>query len=110
VYSNPSSLQVRPGQVRQKAGNSFQTNGAVGLWNKRIALQGDLGYDITQKKFLSGGFGVTWNDDCFSVGVQFRHFDGIFRTDGKENQITFSVSLPNIGNLVNFQSGSSSRY
>jgi lipopolysaccharide assembly outer membrane protein LptD (OstA) len=110
VYSNPTSIQVRPGQVKQKAGNSFQTNGAVGLWNNRIALQGDLGYDITQHKFLSGGLGVTWNDDCFSVGVQFRHFDEVFRTDGKENQITFSISLPNIGNLVNFQSGSSSRY
>ncbi|MCI0413190.1 hypothetical protein L0222_10380 [bacterium] len=111
VYSNPSSsVQLRPGQVRQKPGNSLQTNGGVGLWKNRIALQGDLGYDISQHKFLSGGFGVMWNDDCFSVGVQFRHFDEVFRTDGKENQITFSISLPNIGNLVNFQSGSSSRY
>ena len=107
VYTNPTSiLSSRPGQVRQKSANSLQTNGGVGLWKNRLALHGDVGYDISESRFLSGGFGVEWNDDCFSVGVQFRHFNEIYRIDGKENQITFSISLPNIGNLVSFQSGS----
>jgi LPS-assembly protein len=107
VYSNPTSfIRQRPGQPRPKAGNSLQTNGGVGLWKNRLALNGEIGYDFTDNGLLGAGFGVTWNDDCFSVGVQYRHFNEIFRTDGKENQITFSISLPNIGNLVTFQSGS----
>jgi lipopolysaccharide assembly outer membrane protein LptD (OstA) len=107
VYSNPSlGVRVRPGQPRQRTGNSLQTNGGVGLWKNRLALNGEIGYDFTANGLLGGGFGVTWNDDCFSVGVRYQHFNEIFRTDGKENQITFSISLPNIGNLVSFQSGS----
>ena len=107
IYSNPTSvLSTRPGQIRRQANNVLQTNGGVGLWKNRLALTGIVGYDITEKNFLDGGFGVEWNDDCFSVGVHFRHVDERFRIDGKENQITFSISLPNIGNLVSFQSGS----
>lgn len=106
VYSNPTAgFRVRPGQPPPRVGNSLQTNGGVGIWKNRLALNGEIGYDFTANGLLGGGFGVTWNDDCFSVGVQYRHFNEIFRTDGKENQITFSISLPNIGNLVSFQSG-----
>jgi LPS-assembly protein len=106
VYSNPTPSIITPiGQPRARPGNSFQTNNGVGLWNNRVALHGDLGYDISEHRFLSGGLGVEWNDDCFSVGVNYRHFNSIFRADGKENQITFSISLPNIGNLVSFNSG-----
>jgi LPS-assembly protein len=106
VFSNPvSDIPLRPGQPKPKPGNSLQSNAGVGLWRNQLALKGDLGYDIEQHSFLGGGFGVEWNNDCFSLGVQFRHFNQVFRTDGKENQITFSISLPNIGNLVSFQSG-----
>jgi lipopolysaccharide assembly outer membrane protein LptD (OstA) len=106
VYSNPATPIPRaPGQPAPKAGNSLQTNDGVGLWKNKLALHGDLGYDLTEHNLLGGGVGLQWNADCFSVGVQYRHFSQLFRTDGKENQITFSISLPNIGNLVNFQSG-----
>jgi LPS-assembly protein len=109
VYSNPATSFVFPGQPRPKPGNSLQTNDGVGLWKNKLALHGDLGYDLTQHTFLGGGAGVEWNNDCFSIGVQFRHFSQLYRTDGKENQVTFSISLPNIGNLVSFQSGASAK-
>lgn len=106
VYSNPASLTpLYPGQPRPRPGNSLQTNAGVGLWKNKLALHGDIGYDIEQHSVLGGSFGVEWNNDCYSIGVQFRHFNQVYRVDGKENQITFSISLPNIGNLVSFQSG-----
>lgn len=111
VYSNPtpSSVVIGIPRFRTVAGNSLQTNAGVGLWKNRVVLNGTAGFDITQKKLLSSSLGFVYNDDCFSVGVQWRHFSEVFRINGKENQITFSISLPNIGNLVNFQSGAPPR-
>ncbi|HJZ12327.1 MAG TPA: LptA/OstA family protein [Acidobacteriota bacterium] len=112
-YSNVSyaySKQVifpQPGQpqVNLRANNSLQLNAGVGLWKRRVVLNGNAGYNITDKELLNGAFGIEYNDDCFSVGVNWRHFSDRLRFGGNENQITFSISLPNIGNLVDFQSG-----
>jgi len=111
VYSNPTPFSAQPGvtRIRTVAGNSIQTNAGVGLWKKRVVLSGTAGIDITQKDLLSSSLGFVYNDDCFSVGVEWRHFSEVFRINGKENQITFSISLPNIGNLVSFQSGAPPR-
>lgn len=111
VYSNPTPSVILPGVPRAtfRAQNSFQTNAGVGLWKNRLVLQGEAGYNITEKTLLNSSLGVVFNDDCYSIGVQWRHFSDVFRLNGKENQITFSISLPNIGNLVNFQSGAPPR-
>ena len=107
VYSNPVVYaQSNQPQRTIKSNNALQTNAGIGLWKNRLVLSGEAGYNITDKTLLNSAFGVVYNDDCFSVGVQYRHFSDVLRFGGEENQITFSISLPNIGNLVNFQSGS----
>jgi lipopolysaccharide assembly outer membrane protein LptD (OstA) len=102
-YRNPSSF--RP----SRSSNSLQVNAGFGLWNNRLAIHGEVGADLTEKQFLSRSLGLTWNDDCFSVGVDYKYFSEVIRVNGKEGQITFSISLPNIGSLVNYQSGATPR-
>jgi lipopolysaccharide assembly outer membrane protein LptD (OstA) len=111
AYSNPTPSIIQSGvpRVIYHAQDSIQTNAGVGLWKNRLVLNGEVGYDIDQKLLLNAATGIVFNEDCYSVGVQWRHFSNAIRLNGKENQITFSISLPNIGNLVNFQSGAPPR-
>lgn len=105
TFSNPVLEEPIPGQPRARKGNSTQVAAGVGLWKNRLALNGELGYDFTSKILLGSQFGVTYNDDCFSVGVQYQHFSSIYGINGKQNSFTFTISLPNIGNFVPFQGG-----
>jgi LPS-assembly protein len=106
TYSNPlADVIVLPGQLKPKAGNALQFYGGFGLWKNRLALNGDFGYDFTSETLLGSGFGVTYNDDCFSIGFQYKQFSRVYRLDGKERAFTFTVALPNIGNFVSFQGG-----
>jgi LPS-assembly protein len=110
TYSNPvPDTVVLPGQRRPVKGNAFQVFSGVGLWDNRIALKGNLSYDITAKNLLSSGFGLDYNADCFTIGFNYSQFSKVYRTDGKERAFTINISLPNIGNFVSFQGGSPPR-
>jgi LPS-assembly protein len=106
VYSQPVSFNILvPGQPVPRAGNSLQFNAGVGLMNNRFVFSGDSGYNITDKELLTASLGFAFNEDCYSIGIQYKHFSNVIRVNGKENQIVFSISLPNIGNLVSFNNG-----
>jgi LPS-assembly protein len=98
-YSNLSYVHSALG-----AHDALQTSERFGLWKNRLVLSGDAGYNISDKTLLSSGLGIMFNDDCYSIGVEYKHFNQALGLNGKENRFTFSISLPNIGNLVNFQS------
>lgn len=110
VYSNPVSFRVLPGQPRPKSGNSLQFNAGYGFKNNRFVIAGDAGFNLTDKVLLTSTLAFTFNEDCYSVGVVYKHASDFFRVNGKENSINFSVSLPNIGNLVSFQNGQSPKH
>lgn len=105
AYSNPVASRPLPGQPRRHAGNSLSFNGGVGMKNNRFVISGDMGYNITEREMLNSSLAFAFNEDCYSIGIQYKHFSNQVRVNGKENQITFSLSLPNIGNLVSFQNG-----
>lgn len=104
-YSNPVQSRQLPGQPRQRPGNSLSFNGQVGFKDNRFQVNGEMGYNITDGTIVHTSMAFAFNEDCYSIGVQFKHYSNLIRVNGKENQLTFSLSLPNIGNLVSFQNG-----
>lgn len=105
VFSRPSGFQL-DGTPRQVASNQIRTNIGWGLWQNRLVPSGELDYDIENKAVYRASATVLYNDDCFTIGLEYRHFnfgDNIYNRN--ENQFTFYLSLPNIGSVVNFRSG-----
>jgi LPS-assembly protein len=106
-YSN----QVRITGIRTRAdAHQIRTNGGFGILKNRFVFTGEFDYDFIEKKVYRNSAGVLYNDDCFTIGVEWRRFDfgdNSFRRD--ENQLTFTVSLPNLGSLVDFRSGTPPR-
>jgi hypothetical protein len=100
-------LDPIPGQIRRRPGNSIGGEGGVGIWKNRVAFRGGLGYNFSDDSLLAAFYGVSYNDDCFSIGFQYNYVSNQFRTNGKENSFTFTIALPNIGNFVPFQGGGS---
>lgn len=105
TYSNPLPDILQPGVSRQKAGNALQVYSGVGLWKNRLALSGNVGYDITAREMLGSGLGLTYTDDCFIVGFQYKQFSPVYSVDGRERAFTFTIALPNIGNFISFEGG-----
>lgn len=101
-----------PGQVRTKRDiHQIRSNGGVGLYNNRYVITGELDYDILNRNILRHSIGIVYNDDCFSVGFEWRHYDvgdAVFSRT-RENQFTVSFSLPTIGSLVNYRNGAPPR-
>jgi hypothetical protein len=102
----------QPGQRKAKRDlHQIRTNGGVGIYNSRYVFTGELDFDILRKNILRHAIGFIYNDDCFSVGFEWRHYDvgdSVFRR-GRENEITISFSLPTIGDLVKYRSGAPPR-
>lgn len=86
--TTPASQQVRfslttpPGRVLQ-----LQVSGA---------------YDVTRRQWYNAVGGFIWNQDCFSLGVQVVRYQLGPRP---EFQFHFSLSIPKVGNLLNFVPG-----
>ena len=59
-------------------------------------------YDISRKQLSNAIAGLIWNQDCFSLGVQVVRYQ--FGTE-TEYQFSFSLSIPKVGNLLNFVPG-----
>src|SRR5262249_39471992 len=107
VYTNPVGIfGPRPG-----IGNhQVRSNENVGLWNNQLVLANELDYDIENKKLFRISATVTYNADCYTVGVEWRKFDqGNVIYTKNQHQFTFYVSLPNIGSLVNYGNGQPAR-
>ena len=113
-YANVSynySNRVRIEGIRTRAdAHQVRLNGGFGILKNRFVFTGEFDYDFLEKKVYRNSAGFLYNDDCFTVGMEWRRFDfgdDSFRRD--ENQFTFTVSLPNLGSLVDFRSGTPPR-
>ncbi len=107
TYANPVPIEGIRTRVNT---HQIRTNGGFGVLKNRFVFSGEIDYDFIDNRLFRNSLGVLYNDDCFTVGVEWRHFnvgDNVRQRD--ENQITFTISLPNIGNLVDFRSGAPPR-
>lgn len=104
-YTNSTPVQsgISLGR-RRRAAHQIRTNAGTGLWKNRLVLNGEFDYDIENNRALDRSLQVLYNDDCFTVGVEWRRY-GI----ADENQISFTISLPNIGSLVNYRNAAPPR-
>lgn len=115
-YSNVSytvqNATPLPGEDKVRhTTHQIRTNGGVGLYNNRYVINGELDYDFVRQSLLRQSIGLVYNDDCFSIGFEWRHYntdDAIYRRQ-KENQFTFSFSLPSIGSVVNYRNAAPPR-
>lgn len=91
--AGPARQQIR-GNLLTYLGNTFQ-------------IQIGSSYDISRKQLLSGNLGIIYQADCFSLGVQVQRFQFGGRA---EYQFQFSLSIPHVGNLLQFAPGFSGIY
>ncbi|PWT92647.1 MAG: hypothetical protein C5B54_03215 [Acidobacteria bacterium] len=105
VYTNPIGI-LGPSQVPGAGNNQIRMNEGVGLWRNQLVLANELDYDIENRKLFRVSATVTYNADCFSIGLEWRKFDqqSVIYTKN-QHQFTFYLSLPNIGGLVNYGNG-----
>lgn len=104
-YNRPLSFVAEGPQVGP-ASQQVRSNLTTLLGN---SLQVQLGtaYDISRKQLLTSQLGVIWQADCFSLGVQIQRFSFGTRS---ELQYQFSLSIPHVGNLLQFVPGLSGLY
>jgi len=82
--------------------NQLRANSSVKILNNRFNISTGLDYNISQRNLLSVLFGLIYNDDCFSVGVEYRRFNILMR---EESQWYFSLSFPRIGRVLDYHTG-----
>ena len=90
------------GDARQQLRSNLTT-----LLANRFQVQLGASYDITRKQLLTGQLGVIWQADCFSLGVQIQRYQFAGQA---EYQYHFSLSIPHVGNLLEFVPGLSGLY
>jgi len=67
-----------------------------------VQLQVAGAYDVTRRQWYNAAGGLIWNQDCFSLGLQVVRYQLGPRP---EFQFHFSLSIPKVGNLLNFSPG-----
>lgn len=88
--------------LTQNSNNQLRANSTFKILNNRFNVSTGLDYNISQNKLLSVLFGLIYNDDCFSVGVEYRRFNVLMR---EESQWYFSLSFPRIGRVLDYHTG-----
>lgn len=106
AYTYTNSVDAE-GIPRPRAdSHQIRTNGGFGLLKNRWVFSGEIDYDFIESKLFRNSLGVLYNDDCFTIGGEWRHWSvGSPGSERIENQITFYLSLPNIGSVLDFRSG-----
>jgi lipopolysaccharide assembly outer membrane protein LptD (OstA) len=107
TYTNPVPVEgIRP----RAETHQIRTNGGFGIYKNRFVFSGEIDYDFIAKRLFRNSLGVLYNDDCFTIGGEWRHWNvGDFSSQRRENQITFYLSLPNLGSVLDFRSGAPPR-
>jgi len=85
-----------------KANNQLRTNLQFSILNNRFNISNGIDYNISAKSLLSFSIGVIYNDDCYSVGVEYKKFNIQIR---QESQINFFLSFPRIGRVLDYHAG-----
>ena len=107
TYTNPVPVEgIRP----RADSHQIRTNGGFGIYKNRFVFSGEIDYDFLTNQLFRYSLGVLYNDDCFTIGAEWKHWHvGSISSQRIENQITFYLSLPNIGSVLDFRSGAPPR-
>jgi hypothetical protein len=91
-------------RIRQRG---LRAGGTQKIWGDRLGLQFEANYDFLRKTFTQSQVGLTFGSSCvaFSFGYYHVYLPEISRYR-KEDRISFSLSLKNLGELFSVDFGS----
>ena len=105
AYTYTNNVDIEGIRTRADS-HQIRTNGGFGIYKNRFVFSGEIDYDFLTNQLFRNSLGVLYNDDCFTIGAEWRHWHvGDPSSQRIENQITFYLSLPNIGSVLDFRSG-----
>ncbi len=64
-----------------------------------VRLFGNVSYDIQNSEIFSRGFGIAYDDSCFSLSVAYSQTDHRYSGDTIEEAVTFRIGFRTIGEI-----------
>ncbi len=90
------------GSSSSSANNQLRTNLQFSILNNKFNISNAFDFNITKKELMSFSLGIIFNDDCYSIGVEYKKFNIQIR---QESQINFFLSFPRIGKVLDYHAG-----
>jgi lipopolysaccharide assembly outer membrane protein LptD (OstA) len=85
-----------------KTQDQIGINGGFYLWPGRLRLDAQVNYDLKLANLQNDRFILTYNSQCWGVHVEYRDFQA---TGFQQHDWRFSISLKNIGQVLDFGIG-----
>lgn len=90
------------GTAKSSANNQLRTNLQFSILSNKFNISNGIDFNISTKDLMSFSLGLIFNDDCYSIGMEYKRFNIQIR---EESQINFFLSFPRIGKVLDYHAG-----
>lgn len=82
--------------------NQLRLNSALQLWPDRLRLGTQINYDVVTDLLQSQSYNLTYTGSCYGLTLTYRDVES---GTAPTSEILLSVSLKNVGNVVDLSTG-----
>lgn len=86
--------------------DQIRFNTTVNIIPQRLSLQAQVGWDVFNHLLGQQYYAINWSEQCYGVRLEIRQFKALAGPRLSDTDIRFSISLKNIGNVLDLNSRS----
>jgi LPS-assembly protein len=86
--------------------NQIRVNTALNVISQKLSIQAQVGWDVQNHLLGQQYYAINWSEQCYGLRIELRQFKALIGPRLSDTSIRFSVSLKNIGTVLDLNNRS----
>ena len=86
--------------------NQVRVNTALNVIQQKLSIQAQVGWDVQNHLLGQQYYAINWSEQCYGLRLELRQFKALIGPRLSDTEIRFSVSLKNIGTVLDLNNRS----
>jgi hypothetical protein len=86
--------------------NQLRVNTALNIIPQKLSIQAQVGWDVVNHLLGQQYYAINWSEQCYALRLEVREFQALTGPRLNDTDIRFSISLKNIGSVLDLNSRS----
>ena len=86
--------------------NQIRVNTALNVIPQKLSIQAQVGWDVHSHLLGQQYYAINWSEQCYGLRIELRQFKALAGPRLSDTDVRFSVSLKNIGTVLDLNSRS----
>jgi LPS-assembly protein len=86
--------------------NQIRVNTAINVIPQRLSVQAQVGWDVQNHLLGQQYYAINWSEQCYGFRIEIRQFKALIGPRLSDTEVRFSLSLKNIGTVLDLNNRS----